>query len=272
MIINRYCGRVVRGLTLILGLVRPPIASAQSLNLAALEGDWVRIGSNYDPNDQMRIKIAGGAATIVRVPAGAPASFRPGGTLWAGIQVDGTVRVFGSDGNYYPGSLEMRDGELTLSVDKTARGNDQHWRRAGPSIDGDWERVAPSDTPENGTQVRAEGTLGSIRFLPVSAPRRYRVGTRLWRNVGTGGAMEVMGTDGQYHPVQVTLIGNDSLRIDNPSAGFGGGQLWVRPGAAAAARTSLPTPPANLNMPDTTPPSGLPGITPDPATPTPGRA
>jgi hypothetical protein len=244
MAINRLYSRVAKSLTLALALTGPPIAGAQSLDLAPLEGDWVRIGSNYDPNDQMRIRITRGQATLTRVPAGAHASFRTGQILWRGIQDDGTVHVRGSDGNYYPGTLVLGDGDLlTLSVDKSAQGNDQQWKRAGPSIDGDWERVAPSGTPEDGTQVRAQGTVGSIRFLPISAPRRYRVGTKLWQNVGAGGAMEVLGSDGQYHPVRVTLLGTDSLRIDSRSTSVGGGQLWVRPGAAAAARNALTSPP-----------------------------
>jgi CubicO group peptidase (beta-lactamase class C family) len=220
-------------------LLAPLPAAAQSVGGQSLEGNWARVDSNYDPYDLMRIRVDANGAVLTAVPPAASDAYSVGLILWRGIQSDGSVQIRGSDGNYYPARINFEGSDVVhIDIQHTAPGDDQTWRRAGPSVDGDWERVAAEGAPEDGTQVRAQGAQASIRYLPSSAPRRYRVGTRLWRNIGADGAMEVLGSDGRYHPARVTLLGNDRLRIDSGSPSLESGQIWVRPGVVEAARAT----------------------------------
>lgn len=230
---GKLAGRAAAKVCLALTLAGPAAGHAQSLDLAALEGNWVRIGSNYDPNDQMRIRIGRGQATLTRVPATVHASFRVGIALWMGIQSDGALRVRGSDGNYYPATLTLDGDVLTLAIDRSARGNDQQWRRAGPTVDGDWVRIAPGDATADGMRVLADQDQAAIRFLPADAPRPFRIGSRLWRDIGAGGAVQVLGSNGTYQPATIRLESDDRLWVDGAGPGA---QLWVRPTLVAATR------------------------------------
>src|SRR5690606_37474174 len=108
--------------------------------------------------------------------------------LWQRLNPDGTVQVLGSDGGYHPGRLRMEGTDvLRLQLAAAVPGSAQTWRRAGPSIDGDWVLVAKRGDPQDGMRVRADGAEGAIRFLPPGAPRSFRVGSVLWRDVAAAG-------------------------------------------------------------------------------------
>jgi len=221
-------------------LAGPPAAGAQGLDLTALAGEWVRVGSNYNPNDQMRISISGAQATLTRVPTTGHASFRVGQALWMGIAPDGSLRVRGSDGGYYPATLTVVGADsLTLSIGQSAAGNDQVWRRAGPTLDGDWVRIAPGDPSADGMRIRVDQDQAAIRFLPAAAPTAYRIGARLWRGIGLGGAVQVLSSGNQYAGATLRLQGTDTLWVD--ASGLAGPQLWVRPRIATAARAGFGT-------------------------------
>jgi hypothetical protein len=234
--------RLYLGACLALGVAGPGISHAQGLDITTLEGNWVRIGSNYDPNDQMRITIAGGQALLTRVPTTGHASFQVGQALWMSIATDGSLRVRGSDGNYYPAILKLmgRDS-LTLAVDRTARGNDQVWRRAGPTVDGEWVRIAPGDATADGTRVMADQDQATVRFLAADAPRVYRIGTRLWQAIGAGGNVQVMDGSGRYQAATLRLEGESRVWVEAPW--LERPELWVRPSEAAAARAAARRPP-----------------------------
>lgn len=255
--------------TLALAGVAHP-AAAQTVKGQSLAGDWVRTDSNNDPNDLMRITVSGSTAVLTSVPAPALPHWKVGDVLWQSIQANGTLRIRGSDGNYYPSTITWQGTDiLHIDIQHTGAGNDQTWERAWPAIDGDWVQVAPSGSPMDGTRVQAQGRGGTIGYLPGSAPRRYRIGSRLWQNLSAGGAMQVLGSDGQYHPATVTVIDPNQLRIDSNAPQVASGQLWVRPSFVVAARAALRTPPANPNQPGGSlkAPGNLPAVPTTPAAP-----
>lgn len=244
-------------------------AEAQSVNGQSIAGDWVRADSNYDPNDLMRIRIAGTDAVLTSVPASALRAFRVGQVLWQGIQSGGAVQIRGSDGQYYAATLSLKGAnEIRVDIHRTAPGDDQTWRRPGPALDGDWERIGPG-APDDGMKINVTGTEARIGFLPASAPRNMRVGTRLWQNIAHPNTLDVLAADGRYHVAQVTLLGTDSLRIDSKSPQLGSGLIWVRPRIALAARAGLSGPPAtgpgsNLQAPPAPPVFNPPATPPAP--------
>ncbi|MEZ4425256.1 MAG: serine hydrolase [Gemmatimonadota bacterium] len=242
----------------------PPALIAQTVQGTSLRGDWVRVVSNNNRNDQMRIHVDGDA-TLTVVPSSSTRYWQVGQILWRAIQPSGEVAVRGSDGSYYPGAFTWQGSDtLRLHVQASGAGYDQTWTRAGPSVLGDWVRIAPPGDPEDGMRVQATGSEASIRYLPAAAPRSFRVGRRLWQGIRAQGALDVLGSDGRYHPATVTLLGTDSLRIDSASPMVSNGAIWVRPTAVAAARTAPAGPPANPNAPGSglQPPAGPPGVTP----------
>lgn len=218
-----------------LAMAAPAGLVAQAVDLDALQGNWIRAGSNYNPNDQMRITVAGGQATLTRVPTTVHSAFRVGQALWMGIAPDGTLRVRGSDGNYYPGQLRLVGADsLVLAVGQSAAGNDQAWRRGGPTVDGEWVRIAPGDPTADGMRVLADQDRATVRFLPADAPRSLRIGSRIWVDIGAGGRVTLLDAGGQYLAATIRLEGNDRLWVEEP--GVTDPQLWVRPAAVAAAR------------------------------------
>ena len=234
-------GLLVAGACLTPALACPPALHAQGLDLAALAGEWIRVGSNYNPNDQMRIRIAGSQATLTRVPSTGHAAFRVGQALWMAIAPDGSLRVRGSDGAYYPASLAQAGADsLVLSVDQSAAGNDQVWRRAGPTLDGEWVRIAPGDPAADGTRIVVEQDQATVRFLAASAPRAYRIGTRLWQGIAAGGGVRVMDGSGRYQAATLRLDGANRVWVEAPW--LPAPELWVRPTEALAARSGASGP------------------------------
>ncbi len=212
-------------------------AGAQSRVPESLEGNWVRLDSNYDPNDQMRIRIEGGVATLTYVPSSGHEAFRTGQSLWVDIRPDGSLKVRGSDGGMYPGTLRLEnEDDLRVDVLHDGPGNEQAWRRAGPTIDGEWVRIDAGD-PADGMRIRVERDQASIRFLPPASPRNLRVGGRLWREIRSRGEIEVLASDGQYRSAILTLEGEDRLWL--AGEGLAGRQLWVRPETVEAERAAL---------------------------------
>lgn len=242
-------------------------AVAQTAIPGALQGAWVREESTYDPNDRMRIRIDGDRAELTHVPKGVSAPFQVGQTLWRRLKDDGSLQVLGSDLNYHNGRLRLEGTDvIRLQLASDAPGSTQTWRRAGPSIDGEWVLVAKPGDPQGGMRVRADGAEGAIRYLPPGAPRSYRVGSVLWRGVTAAGTVDVLGSDGAYSPARITLDGAERLRVESS----GTAQLWVRPGTEDAARTELldapagttPSPDSKLSAPDDLPTVEIPDATP----------
>ncbi|MEZ4416119.1 MAG: serine hydrolase [Gemmatimonadota bacterium] len=248
----------------------PTLLGGQTVTGTSIQGDWVRVVSNNKPNDLMRIEV-NGDATLVAVPISASQTdWQVGQVLWTQIQPTGVARVRGSDGNFYPATITLLGTDtIHVRIQHSGAGYDQTWTRAGPSVLGDWVRIAPPGDPEDGMRVNATGTDASIRYLPPAAPRVLRVGSRLWQGIRARGALDVLGSDGRYHLATVTLLGTDSLRIDSSSPAVSNGAIWVRPAAVAGARAAVRPPPTNPNTPGAglQAPTGLPGVTP-PATPT----
>ncbi len=255
---------------LLVGLVSANPLIAQVVSGHTLTGDWVRVVSNNNPNDRMRIAISGTGGVLTQVPGPARPHWKTGQTLWQGIQTNGSLQVLGSDGNYYQATMTLNGpDELKLAIQLRTAGDDQTWRRAGPNIDGDWVRVAPPGTPGDGTRIQVQGVAASVRYLTATAPRVLRVGSRIWQGIGASGGLAALGSDAKYHPSTWSLIAPDRLQVNAPALAGGSGQIWVRPAAVASARGAVRTPPANPNAPGSglTPPSNLPGLPSTPATP-----
>lgn len=271
--------RTLRILTaLLIGLsVSHPVAG-QVVSGQTLTGDWVRIDSNNNPNDLMRIAISGSAGVLTSVPAAASSYWSVGQTLWRALQANGSLEVRGSDGNYYPATLTVLgpdDLELAIHYPGGTAGDAQEWRRAGADISGDWVLVAPG-TPGDGTRVQVQGVDADVRYLTASAPRQLRVGTRLWQGIGASGGLQVLGSDRNYHKATWSLVSPNRLQVNAPALAGGAGQIWVRPTAVASTRAGLQNPspnvqppPPNPNAPGSglTPTTPLPGLPPTPTTP-----
>lgn len=260
--------RTTRSATcLLIGLLLAPAAHGQVVSGRTLTGDWVRVDSNNDPNDLMRISIGGTAAVLTSVPAPAAPYWKVGDVLWRAIQGSGKLEVRGSDGNYYDADMTMiGPDEIHLTIHLRTAGDDQQWRRAGPDINGDWVRVAPPGTPGDGTRIQVQGVGATVRYLPATAPQSLRVGSRIWQTIGASGGLQVLGSDGQHHPATWALVAPDRVQIDAPSIAGGAGQIWVRPGSVASAGAALQPPVANPNQPTPRP------LTPPPAFPPPPSA
>jgi len=254
-------------LLVLLVLVVPTRGNAQLVGGSPLAGDWVRVVSNNNPNDQMRITVSRTGASLTYVPAGASSSWRTGLAIWRAIQSNGSLEIRGSDGTYYPAQLAfVGPDEVRITIRNAGAGNSQTWIRAGPSIDGPWVRIA-SGHPHDGLQVQALGPQATIRYLPPTAARGLRIGSRLWQGIGSGGKLQVLG-NGAYRSATITLLGPDSLRVDSNASSVGTGQIWVRPTAVASARsgTGLPRPVPNAAQPGSAPsasgPIAAPGAVP----------
>ena len=111
-----------------------PVAGAPvEINGTSLEGEWVRIGNNYDPHNRMRIQVSGDQATLTYVPETADrGAWREGDLIWQGISSDGSLDVLGSNDRYYDARLTP-DGSTRLEIDVLYNGvgNDQTWERSG---------------------------------------------------------------------------------------------------------------------------------------------
>ncbi len=236
-----------------------------------LTGDWVRTESNNNPNNGMRITFADDGATLTVVPSTASSSWRVGQVLWRNVRSDGTMEVRGSDGDYYPTDFAFQGSDrIDLDIHYNGRGNDQTWMRAGPSIEGEWVRVAAPGGENDGLKIRVERDAARIRYLPAGATRGLRTGGRIWRDITPSGALQVLGRDGEYHPASATLVGADRLEIRSDLPGIDGG-IWARPGAVDEARKELAGPVEDPSTPGAglTPLGDLPSIDSPPATPPP---
>lgn len=208
---------------------------AQEPGDVSIDGAWQRVESNNSPADGMRIMVEGSSAVLTSTPAAISSSFANGDIVWMAIGPDGSLRVRGSDANYYDARMSFEGTDiLHIDIDHTGAGYDQTWHRAGPSIDGDWVRVTQDGRGDDGLKVRVMGSTAEVRYLPPSVPGRIRVGSRLWQNIAADGALDVMGSDGAYRPARLTLDG-DALHISGLP---GGTQAWARPGAVDRVRTA----------------------------------
>jgi len=247
-------------LTLLILSLSPRDASAQVIGGNTLQGDWVRVDSNNDPNDWMRITV-NVTAVLTSVPAAASPYWKAGDVLWQGIQNNGALRVRGSDGQYYDAMLTFNGpDEIHLDISMKTPGYDQTWRRAGPDISGDWVLVGPLGAPGAGTRINVQGTDATVGYLAASAPRVLRVGRTLWQQIGASGGLQALGSDNKYHAATWSLLAPDRIQVDATQIAGGPGQIWVRPASVAAVRASLQAAPAKPNSPGSnlTPPSNLP--------------
>lgn len=243
-------------------LLAPAPTSPQTVAGQSLRGDWVRVDSNNDPADQMRVTVNGSAVLTFLPPTPTATAWKVGDVLWQSIQADGTLQVRGSDGRYYAARLTFNGpDEIHLDIAPRTPGFDQTWRRLGPDISGDWVLVGPLGTPGAGTRIEVQGTDGTVRFLAPTAPQVLRSGRRLWQRIGASGGLETLGSDNQYHAATWSLVAPDRIRVDAGGIAGGPGQIWVRPGAVASAQAGLlPAPPGpNAAGSALTPPSNLPG-------------
>lgn len=205
--------------------------------LAFLEGNWLRVDSNNSLNDGMRISVTGDRAKLTGMPRTGRSPFGVGQILWQDITDDGRLEVRGSNARYYGATLTM-EGENRVHVDideDPGPGYEQTWERAGPSIDGEWVLVAPGASRETGLKIRVEGDRASVRYVPPSASRGFRVGAHAWRDIGAGeerhiGRLEALVANRSYETARFRLLDENRLRLVIDSDGAA--QIWARPGVA----------------------------------------
>lgn len=209
-----------------------PSSTAGTATVSSLEAsDWVRVGGDNPRYEGMRIRIEGGRATLTAMPSTGPTSFQVGQVLWRGVAGEGAVEVRGSDGAYYASQLSA-DGpdRLNIDVEHNGRGNDQTWERAGPTIDGEWVLVAGGGEGYEGIRVHVDGDRATVRYVPPSAPRAFRVGDLLWRGIGARGDLEALSGSRSYRSGKASLVGDGRLRVVIDADGTL--ERWARPDAA----------------------------------------
>lgn len=101
----------------------------------ALEGTWVRAESTNNPNDGMLVEVEGDRGVLTHVPDTASSSWSEGQEIWieiTAISEDSySLRVRGSDANYYPATLNFVDADkIEIDIAHTGDGSDQSWERA----------------------------------------------------------------------------------------------------------------------------------------------
>lgn len=219
---------------------------AEEVDVDQFQGNWVRVESNNPRNNGMRIRVEGDRATITAMPPRGSSRLRVGQVVWVDISDDGSLDVRGSDGALHPSRLTMEgSNRLQLDIDmENSPGNDQTWERAGPSIDGDWVLYYTLKEHEHnwGTRVRVEGDRATIRYVPPTADRGYRVGDIIWREFSPSDrsspslySFERHFGGSRYEPAHMRASSYDdgilrSIAIDNEASTRP--QLWGRPEAA----------------------------------------
>lgn len=249
------------------------VGATPAVGGVSLNGDWVRTESNNHPNNGMRITLDEAGATLTVVPSTSSSSWSVGLRLWQDIRADGSVQVRGSDGNYYPALLTPRgEDRLDVEIERSGRGDNQSWVRAGPSIVGDWVRVAGAGQADDGLRIRVAGDAAAIRYLPALASRGLRTGASIFRDIQPSGRLEVRATDGSFQTAEAILVDENRLRIEIATGVIREEQLWVRPGAEEDVRAELEGPIDGPGAPgtDLTPTTDLPSMERPPATPPPG--
>lgn len=210
-----------------------------------LEGTFVRVSSNNTPNDCVQIVISGDEGLVLTNPRGA-LGLDSGDVLWRQIEDDAeadmfTLEVRGSDGNYYPATLERASADrLELTIDAGGAGNTQRWVRpeladltscaSAASLDGSWERTQSNNTAADGMIILVDGATATVTDRAGSS---YSNSETLWRSIAAGTTAEtftldVLGSDGNYYDAVITLDGTNRLELDIASTGAGNDQTWER--------------------------------------------
>lgn len=102
-------------------------------NNALVEGAWTRTQSTNSSLDGMQIEVTGSEATIIFLPSG-NAIFKLEDILWKDIERTSnsnefSLKVLGSDYQYYNAALSIYNQKLELSIDAGGSGFEQIWER-----------------------------------------------------------------------------------------------------------------------------------------------
>lgn len=100
------------------------------------------------------------------------------------------------------------------------------------SLDGEWVRVDSTYSPNDTMRVRIEQGQATILRVPPTVARNFTTGRQLWKGIGRDGSVQVLGSDGNYHPGVLELKGSDELRLSVKRAASGDAQVWRRAGPA----------------------------------------
>lgn len=205
-----------------------PEDEEESVGLETLERVWTRTQSSNADNDGMKILIDVNAATLAYLPPTAT-DYSVGTTLWRDIRYDGdlsfSLEVQGSDGSYYPATLELSEDRTraTVSIASSGAGSDQTWQAyPEPSgdemdrIEGSWTRTQ-SDSPSNdGMRMAIDGSEGTLTFVPSGA-FGFDIDDILWRDIEPVSVvdytLEVRGSDSNYYPAILERVGSGRLEL-----------------------------------------------------------
>jgi CubicO group peptidase (beta-lactamase class C family) len=96
--------------------------------------------------------------------------------------------------------------------------------------------VATAEEGNVDLRLRVEGDRATLRYVPPTAARGFRVGGVVWRGIGAGdrrdlGRLEALAGGRSYASAQYDLIGDDHLRL--VVGADGAVEIWARPGAGA---------------------------------------
>lgn len=95
-------------------------------------------------------------------------------------------------------------------------------------LEGEWVRRESNHDPNDGMKISVSGNEAVLTYAPESAGSAWEPGEILWQEISADGTLEVLGSDNNYYPAQMTPVGSTVLEIDIHHNGAGNDQTWER--------------------------------------------
>jgi hypothetical protein len=224
-----------------------------SAGAGVLCGSWERTSSSNANFDGMQI-VGSGASALLTEPSGSP--FAVGEVVWRDVTSTPptvTLEVLGSDFSYYDGELTSAGVDaLRLDISAAGSGTEQTWTELDSTgcvqsatsdiVCGTWTRTSSNNSRLDGMMLRVSDGRGTVTFTAGDNP--FAVGDILWRNVVPelrGFSLEVRGTDANYYPAGLSLVGADTAELSIDASGAGTAQTWnlTEPGSCDVPDLSI---------------------------------
>ncbi|HLV37916.1 hypothetical protein [Xanthomarina sp.] len=214
----------------------------QTESLQEIQGDWIRIGGNYAPNNGMKVYVN---SNLGKISDAYNSDFINGDIKWKDIESQGSghysYKELGNDYNYYPSSINFgTDDTLRISVNTSGSGNIQKWVREAnftpqsvylQVLQGNWIRVGGNYLPNNDVVIEVTDNTGTVIDPALSD---FGIGDVKWKDIYALDANnfmhEELGNDNSYYTatMEIGKVDSDTLRIQVGSSGAGNIQKWVR--------------------------------------------
>jgi len=188
----------------------PPDGHDNTNDVTALAGEWIRVLSNNPGNDGMEVTVVGEEGIVSAEPRN---SFTIGVVKWRGIasmEPSGfSYEELGSDGAYYPATMEITGDTLYLTIQNSGAGNQQRYVKKdaytdpGPSdetITLDCSGLSASNSRLVNSAAAIDYIVPNNCVLDITFPLEIEAGTviQFEENAGIGvydnGSINAVGT------------------------------------------------------------------------------